>query len=79
MKRLSKEEFEKEYLNHIVPQTFLDWVDDFATQLDSPPPEPTENTTEYFKRVGAWETQMLVYKKLKYAVKEERRRLESIK
>ena len=74
---MSKYKFDREYLNKIPPQTLLDWLEDFANQLDCPPPEPPreiEHRTdiEYFKSQGAWETQWIILRKLRYAIRVER-------
>ena len=76
---MSKYKFDREYLNKIPPQTLLDWLEDFANQLDCPPPEPPtkleyRSDVEYFKKQGAWETQMVILQKLRYAIRTERNR-----
>lgn len=68
-------EFNEQYLNPFPPQTFLDWVESFCKQLDCPPPNSDGIAFgEYMKRLGAWETQMKILEKLKYAVKAERQK-----
>jgi hypothetical protein len=54
----------------------VDWLEDFADQLDCPEPDWIENEREYFKRFGAWETQMKILKKLRYAIKAEKTKSE---
>lgn len=74
----TQEQFERDWLNPYPPQTLLSWLEEFADQLDCPPPEPhiyrnpPESFDEYFKRAGAWETQMTILKKLRYAIKMEK-------
>ena len=75
--KLDESEFLKNYRNSF-PDDFMSWLEDFTKTLDCPPPDPNfayNDMTEYFKRVGAWETQMIIYKKLKYAIKAEKQRL----
>jgi len=77
--KTAKEWYENNYLNSF-PNDFLSWVEGFAMQLDCPQPEPpnlvsdTIDYIDYWERIGAWNTQRIIYKKLMYAVKAERDR-----
>lgn len=72
----NKKENDKEYLIPFTPpQNLLEWLEDFVVQLDCPPPIQTKDMEEYLKRIGAWETQYLILKKLKYAINQEKLRL----
>ena len=78
MKRLTREEFQKEYLGELPKITFVEWVEEFANQLDNvEEPNPRQlSHEEYYKRLGAYETQELIVKKLRYAIDFEKRRTE---
>jgi len=67
------EEFKKEYYATFPSATLRDWLEDFANQLDCPRPEPTSNLEEHFKRIGAWETQMYILNKIRYAIKADKK------
>ena len=57
------------------PRKLVDWLEDFANQLDCPPPDVKlgkNDSSEYLKRIGAWETQQFILKKLRYAIKADR-------
>jgi hypothetical protein len=71
-----EKEFLKRYLNSF-PNDILSWMDGFADQMDCPYPDLTDDIFENGKRIGAWETQMIVVKKLRYAVRAERERLKN--
>jgi len=47
---------------------FIDWLEDFVKQLDRPLPEMVSDVCDNYWRHGAWETQQLIFKKLKYAI-----------
>ena len=65
--------YKQVYLNSYPPQTLLTWLEDLCVQLDCPEPDPLlVSGSEYFKNYGAWETQMLILKKLKYAIAYEK-------
>lgn len=73
----TQEQFERDWLNPYPPQTLLSWLEELADQLDCPPPEVPSvqndiSYEEYFKRLGAFETQMLILSRLKYAIKMEK-------
>jgi hypothetical protein len=57
-------------------QKLVDWLEDFANQLDCPLPELVSDVEENFKRFGAWETQQAILKKLRYAINAERAKSE---
>jgi hypothetical protein len=69
------EKFAKEYLNTF-PNDFLSWLEGFIAELDASYPEKCEDIYEYQRRIGAWETQLLVRKRLRFAVNAERSRIE---
>lgn len=78
MKRLTKDEFMKEYLNAFPEPTLIGWLEDFANQLDKveePNPRLLSHE-EYYKRLGAYETQELIVKKLRDAIDFEKKRSE---
>ncbi len=77
-KHINEELFRREYFGEFPRQTFLEWVEDLVNQLDDveEPNHKYTNDIEYFKRVGAYETQKIICEKLKYAVNYEKFRLE---
>ena len=79
-KYISAKKFRKEYMGEFPKYTFLDWIEEFIIQLEDVE-EPNhihvnDNDFEYFKRVGAYETQKLICEKLRYAIMCEKSRLE---
>lgn len=69
----AEEWYKQEYLRQF-PNTLVNWLEDLCTQLDCPEPDPLlVSGSEYFKRYGAWETQMIILKKLRYAINYERK------
>lgn len=67
--------YKENYLNKF-PNDFLSWVEDFIVQIDVPYPDKCSDIYEMQRRIGAWETQSLIAKKLKHAVKAEREGIE---
>lgn len=57
-------------------ETLLEWLEDFCLQLECPQPDIQlfggAYTPEYYKAYGAWETQMLILEKLRYAANKEK-------
>lgn len=75
---MSRKKFEDWYVKSYLgcfPNDFLSWLEDFVKQIDVPYPDKCDDIYEMQRRIGAWETQMIIAKKLKYAIKEERERL----
>jgi hypothetical protein len=74
MSKMTREEFEREYLTQIPPATLLQWLEDFCDQLDCPPPDPEGMDIDlYFKRMEQWKTQVYILNKLRYAIVAEKR------
>ena len=69
--------YKENYLNKF-PNDFLSWVEGFIVQIDVPYPDTCSDIYEMQRRIGAWETQSLITKKLKYAVSAERERIEKM-
>jgi len=79
---MNENKFKQEYLNPF-PDTLLSWLEGFCMELDAERPRPPTGNDryytleEYYKRVGAWETQEIIRKKLLYAIKVEKIKTES--
>jgi hypothetical protein len=73
--------FKRKYVNPF-PDTLISWLDGFCIELDAERPRPpVENDKyytweEYYKRIGAWETQQIVRKRLLNAITVEKRKTE---
>jgi hypothetical protein len=71
---MNRYEFEQEYMNQIPSPTLLQWLEDFCDQLNCEyPPFPFADPEEYLKRVGAWEAQRDIGRKLRYVIEAEKR------
>ena len=59
---------------NIPPHNLVEWLEDFCNQLDCPEPEGKERMSRdaYYSRLGAWETQMAIMKKIRYAIDVEK-------
>jgi len=58
---------------------FIAWLEGLCQQLDCPPPEPdVVDDSEYFRKLGAWETQMIILKKLRFAIRAEKQLMGSL-
>lgn len=77
---MNENKFKREYLNPF-PDTLLSWLEGFCMELDTEKPRPPTGNDryytleEYYKRVGAWETQEIIRKRLQYAINVEKRRI----
>lgn len=77
---MNENKFKREYLNPF-PNDMLSWLEGFCMELDAEKPRPPTGNDkyytleEYYKRVGAWETQEIIRKRLLYAISVEKRRL----
>ena len=75
----NEQKFRKSFLNEWQSFGFIDWLEDFCNQLDCDRPEmpssfSEENKIEYYKRLGAYETQVLISTRLRYAITQEKLR-----
>ncbi len=68
--------FNQEYSKRF-PNDFLSWIEDFTERLECPYPDNHPDPMEMGKRIGSYETQQYVAKKLRYAVNIERLRIEN--
>ena len=76
---MDENKFKLEYLNPF-PDTLISWLEGFCVELDAEQPRPPAGSDkhysleEYYKRVGAWETQEIIRKRLLHAIEAEKRR-----
>ena len=58
-------------------ETLIEWLEDFCLQLDCPEPDinfyKARCVTEYYKNLGAWETQQIILKRLRHAIDAQKR------
>lgn len=73
---MDKNKFKREYLNPF-PDTLLSWLDGFCMELNAEKPSVSKyiSTEEFYKRLGAWETQEIIRKRLLHAIEVEKRKI----
>lgn len=64
-------------MNSLNKNRLLEWLEDFCVKLDCEEPMPPGSNNEidyeeYYKRVGAYETQMIILRRLKHAIEIEK-------
>lgn len=72
-------------VRRIVPQNLVEWLEDFCRQLDAEKPErphivyDPRQDINYYQSLGAWETQQVILKRLRYAIEQEKKLNGSLK